>query len=182
VELKEDYEHKGMKYYISEYIEPDLQSLMDAKPAGVLDLPEALELYASLLKALSEFHRQKVVLRVLKASKLRVKKAEVYFYDLSEAQTIKRKQKLFAENYFNPFIAPESFAEDGYGPEVDVWASGVLLFYLLTRRFPFEAKNTKQCYEEEFHLKCGNGFNFPQVLDQMGIKVSSSIKNKFGLV
>ena len=29
------------------------------------------------------------------------------------------------------FLAPEYFSEDGYGIEVDIWAAGVLLFFLL---------------------------------------------------
>jgi serine/threonine protein kinase len=38
------------------------------------------------------------------------------------------------------YRAPEYFSEDGYGEEVDIWAVGVLLYYLLFHSFPFVFK------------------------------------------
>jgi serine/threonine protein kinase len=35
------------------------------------------------------------------------------------------------------YLAPEFFTEDGYGQEVDIWAAGVLLYYMLSQEYPF---------------------------------------------
>lgn len=42
------------------------------------------------------------------------------------------------------FMAPEIFANKGYGPAVDTWACGVLLYTILTGRLPFPGKNTTE--------------------------------------
>lgn len=39
------------------------------------------------------------------------------------------------------FLAPEFFSEDGYGFEVDIWAAGVLLFFMLLNEYPFKFKD-----------------------------------------
>jgi serine/threonine protein kinase len=39
------------------------------------------------------------------------------------------------------YLAPEFFTEDGYGEEVDIWAAGVTLYYLLVHDYPFKLKN-----------------------------------------
>jgi serine/threonine protein kinase len=40
-----------------------------------------------------------------------------------------------------PFLAPEFYSEDGYGFEVDIWAAGVLLFFMLTNEYPLKIKS-----------------------------------------
>jgi serine/threonine protein kinase len=55
-----------------------------------------------------------------------------------------------------PYLAPEYFSDDGYGEEVDIWAVGVLLYYLLFHNYPFKFKGQEEnCYRDEFNLKCG---------------------------
>lgn len=34
-------------------------------------------------------------------------------------------------------MAPEFYLEDGYGYEVDVWAAGVCLYYMVAGCYPF---------------------------------------------
>ena len=57
---------------------------------------------------------------------------------------MKRKERLFDLVGVGSFLAPEYFSEDGYGPEVDIWAAGVLLFYLLLRKYPFNFKSNQE--------------------------------------
>jgi serine/threonine protein kinase len=48
------------------------------------------------------------------------------------------------------FVAPEivrnpsAIAEDGVGGEVDMWAAGILLYFLLSGRTPFDDKNVQK--------------------------------------
>jgi serine/threonine protein kinase len=44
---------------------------------------------------------------------------------------MKRKERMFDIVGCGSFLAPEFFSDDGYGPEVDFWAAGVLLYFML---------------------------------------------------
>merc|ERR1711862_575492 len=44
------------------------------------------------------------------------------------------------------YIAPEMLKGEEYGPEVDWWASGILLFQMLTGDVPFDHNNVKQMH------------------------------------
>lgn len=56
-----------------------------------------------------------------------------------------------------PYAAPELFRDDSYvGPLVDVWALGVLLYFMLTASMPFKAQTVaglkKQILEGDFTI------------------------------
>jgi serine/threonine protein kinase len=62
------------------------------------------------------------------------------------------------------FLAPEFFSEDGYSFEIDIWAAGVLLFFMLTNDYPFKFKNkSPQAFQEEF-APIIDGFSFEKKL------------------
>jgi serine/threonine-protein kinase len=46
------------------------------------------------------------------------------------------------------FMAPETITAGEYGPQVDVWALGVTLYWLLTARHPFEAQSVTQLAQQ----------------------------------
>ena len=60
------------------------------------------------------------------------------------SQFLKRKERLFEIVGCGSYLAPEFFSEDGYGQEVDIWAAGVLLFYLLVHEYPFKFKSEEE--------------------------------------
>lgn len=85
-------------------------------------------------------HCNKLVYRNLRPEKIRIKDNQPYFYDFSLSQFLKRKERMFDIVGFAPYLAPEFFREDGYGKEVDIWAAGVMLYYLLVHEYPFKFK------------------------------------------
>lgn len=61
------------------------------------------------------------------------------------------------------FLAPDFFSEEGYSFEVDVWAAGVLLFFMLTNDYPFRFKDKSPKYiKEELDLLEDKGFSFEE--------------------
>lgn len=63
-------------------------------------------------------------------------------------------------------MSPDFFSENGYGPEVDLWAAGVLLFYLLIHEYPFKFKGEGEAtFKDEFQLKCEDGFRFGKEIE-----------------
>jgi len=55
------------------------------------------------------------------------------------------------------YVAPEVLLGTGYGPEVDMWSSGVMLYILLSGRLPFHAQEDHQLFNKilraEFQFK-----------------------------
>jgi len=55
------------------------------------------------------------------------------------------------------YIAPEMLCADGYGPEVDLWACGVILHVMLSGKLPFNFAN--DTYQFLTSLKAGVAFD-----------------------
>jgi serine/threonine protein kinase len=49
---------------------------------------------------------------------------------------------------------------------VDIWAAGVVLFYLLVHEHPFKFKSSDEAaFKEEFNHKCSDGFRFNKEIE-----------------
>jgi len=46
------------------------------------------------------------------------------------------------------YVAPEVLLGTGYGPEVDMWSAGVMLYILLSGRLPFHAKEDHELFSK----------------------------------
>jgi len=46
------------------------------------------------------------------------------------------------------YVAPEILLGTGYGPEVDMWSAGVMLYILLSGRLPFHAKEDHELFSK----------------------------------
>ena len=80
---------------------------------------------------------------------------------------MKRKERLFDLVGVGSYLAPEYFSDDGYSSEVDIWAAGVLLFFLILRKYPFNFKsNSEVDFKAEFLTKCGEGFKFSKEIEE----------------
>lgn len=49
------------------------------------------------------------------------------------------------------FLAPSDADKELTERALDIWACGVTLFYMLSKRFPFEAKNLPDLKQETLH-------------------------------
>lgn len=51
------------------------------------------------------------------------------------------------------FLAPEVVEKQGFGQKSDIWAIGVIAFYLMYGRYPFTGSNKKRIYASIIAVK-----------------------------
>lgn len=100
---------------------------------GPIKEAEALEMAYQLARGLSFIAKNKVVHRDIKPDNIFCKKEDEagVIYKLGDFGFAVKKQ-INSDIVGTPiFMSPELFREEPYGSEVDVWAYGLLLHYIL---------------------------------------------------
>jgi serine/threonine protein kinase len=124
---------------------------------GPLGEGEALEIAYQLARGLQFIAKKKVVHRDIKPDNVFIKKEGVYtLYKLGDFGFAVKKQ-MNEEIVGTPiFMSPELFREETYGSEVDVWAYGLLVHYMLFKEHYFmentENKVKKKVLETRYTL------------------------------
>ncbi|GFS48469.1 hypothetical protein TNCV_2297831 [Trichonephila clavipes] len=124
---------------------------------GSFNEKAARPLFAQITAAVDHMHLHNIVHRDLKAENVffhgpnTVKVGDFGFS--THIQDSQEPLRTFCGS--PPYAAPELFRDDSYvGPMVDVWALGVLLYFMLTASMPFKATTVaglkKQILEGEY--------------------------------
>jgi len=128
--------------------------LFDRVVEGNTKLGEARasEILYSLLDALAYLHERNIVHRDLKAEHIMLSKddinSEIKIIDFGLAIIHSQdvpKMKAFAGSAFT--VAPEVIKRS-YDKQCDLWSVGVITYFLLTARMPFNAKNDKEIFQK----------------------------------
>ncbi len=145
LQVIDQFEENDRVYWIMKYVPTSLSSLMSSKNGknrkGLL-FAEALQYFSQIVTFIKDCHEEAFILRQLLPEKIRIDSNKIYFSDFSQMVLQKRKRKIFQRINDN-FASPEYASSDGYDSHTDVWAAGVLLYYMLTGSYPFdlEGKN-----------------------------------------
>ncbi|KAB7497996.1 Serine/threonine-protein kinase NIM1, partial [Armadillidium nasatum] len=109
---------------------------------GRLNESEAIIIFSQVLSAVIYLHNLSIIHRDIKAenvfmiSNKRVKLGDFGFS--TKVSNLSEQLSTFCGS--PPYAAPELYKDESYeGPGVDIWALGVLLFFLLTADMPFKA-------------------------------------------
>jgi serine/threonine-protein kinase HSL1 (negative regulator of Swe1 kinase) len=110
-----------------------------------LTKPEIIYIFKQVLGALNYLHRNNIVHLDIKAENVCIneKNLTVKLVDFGFAASGKENVRNMDIYCGTPqYMAPEFFLKKIYdGREIDIWATGVLLFYMICGQFPFAGKN-----------------------------------------
>lgn len=146
VNYYETYDDQYFIYLVMEYIQGDTltKSITKNKNFGEKAIAKYIK---QLFLALNHCHAQGIVHRDVKPDNIMInEKDEVRLIDfgLALATNGKRINELVGSPYF---LAPEAIDLD-YGPKADIWACGVMLYQLMSGKYPFyETKNINALYQ-----------------------------------
>jgi serine/threonine-protein kinase len=132
-------ETPDLAYIVMEFVDGStLKEFTDKKE--LFPLPEVLRIMEELMHGLQYSHDRGVVHRDLKPSNVMLTRAkQVKIADFGIARIESSSLTLAGTVMGTPsYMAPEQFKDDAVDARTDLYASGVLLFQLLTGERPFE--------------------------------------------
>lgn len=132
-------EQKHYLYYLTTWHDGNtLQQMLDA--GTHFTVPEIAALGIKLARALGALHRRSIIHRDIKPANIHLgTDGELRVLDLGVAQSgLEENDPLAAPQAGTPsFLAPEQFDHAPPSPRTDLYATGVTLYLLLTRRYPY---------------------------------------------
>ncbi len=121
------------------------------RDSGTLPPEEAARVGVDLCRALTELHRRGIVHRDLKpANVMRAEGGRIVLLDFGIARELAPdgEHELEAGSGTPLYMAPEQWVAGGeQGPHTDLYALGVLLYWLVSGRHPFEAETAPELRE-----------------------------------
>ena len=137
---------------------------------------EAREIISPIVSAIHYFHSIKIIHRDLKLDNILLdessQKKIPKIIDFGFAIQMGSNKKLNIFCGTPSYMAPEIIAKREYhGEAADIWALGIIIYYLLNGDFPFKGSN-----ERELFRKISNGnFNMPNNFSKRASEVISKI-------
>ena len=144
-----------------------LDKVIHGSEGARLKEPEAANLFHQIVVALEFCHRRRIVHRDLKPENLLIdEQGNIKIADFGLCAVISPLQTTGLQSQVGTpaFTAPEILhGKDAYGPPVDMWSTGVILFEMLTGKLPFQ--HTFDCSLEK--RICSGKFSLPSHLSAL---------------
>ena len=142
VNQKEHFTYNDTQYLIFEFCENrDLSHLIDKRKK--LKEIEVQYYITQLIQALIHLHDRNIVHRDLKLGNIFLTgKMELKLGDFGLAKKLSFPDEKISERVGTPaYMAPEILENMGYSLEVDIWSLGVIMYYLIIGKLPFNKPN-----------------------------------------
>lgn len=131
-------EAAGRPFLLLEYIAgPSMFEMLEALPKRRLHVPDAIRATIHIGAAVHYLHRRGYLYRDLKPGNILLREGIPILVDFDVARKIDRRS---ASDRLGtaPYMAPEQIRREQLSPATDVYGMGVLLYELLTGRWPTE--------------------------------------------
>ena len=135
-------DQRNFLYYLSTWHAGDsLQTRLDA--GQHFTVPDALTYGSKLVRAIGALHRRSILHRDIKPANVHLgDDDEIRILDLGVAQSgLDSEDKSLSASYTMAgtpsFLAPEQFQGASASRKTDIYATGVTLYFLLTRHYPY---------------------------------------------
>ena len=154
VNQKEHFIYNDTQYLIFEFCENrDLSYLIDQRKK--LKEIEVQYYITQLIQALIHLHDRNIVHRDLKLGNIFLTgKMELKLGDFGLAKKLSFRDEKISEMVGTPaYMAPEILENKGYSLEVDIWSLGVIMYYLIIGKLPFNKQNQEDIKKVSFPKK-----------------------------
>ncbi len=150
-------------YLILEYAKGiTLKSYMKNQPNQKLNELKAKKIFTQLISALSYLHNNNICHRDIKLDNIIINdNLNIKIIDLGLGVHFQDNKKLNSYCGTPFFMAPEILKKEFYyGPSVDIWSAGIVLYILLCGKLPFKSNSEKNLK----NIICNGYIDFPNYL------------------
>ncbi|EAR86254.2 Serine/Threonine kinase domain protein (macronuclear) [Tetrahymena thermophila SB210] len=154
--MQKTFENSKNICVVMEYVGKDsLYTYLKSFEGRKLPEEEAKRIFKQIIKGVSYLHTNNIIHRDMKLENLLMddtKNIKIIDFGFSIMIPPDKKLNIFCGT--PSYMAPEIVSKkEYYGPPVDIWACGILLYVMLVGTFPFKAADDKTLY---FKIRNGN--------------------------
>lgn len=129
-----------------------------------LDENETREYIRQICSAVDHMHKAKVVHRDIKLQNFMLDQSHnLTIIDFGLSNSLDERELLNTQCGSPAYAAPEIFAHQDYGAEVDIWSIGVNMYAMLAGKLPFKVENRSKNLAK-LHACILKGFELPPFL------------------
>jgi serine/threonine protein kinase len=153
-------------YIVMEYVKGiALNNYLVTKGFRKLDECEARNIIIQLFSALAYCHERSITHRDIKLENIQLDLLfNVKLIDFGFATCFSNTKKSLLFCGSPSYMAPEIIRkEEFYGPPVDIWAAGIVLYVLITGVFPFKGNTEKKVFDKVLLGK----YDFPEYVSEL---------------